>query len=167
MNPLTYSHKRLLSACNQRTSVIVLLVSWIYIYPQWVKCVSVWGQTRAAFCYGWRSVDADPPHFPIVLLPDTCCEALKHNYTAEVSAIHTNVHTHIHTQRGTWFAVPGETPLSWVWMPRETQQRKRNVSEREKRVSEQIKYAWLCFSWRNNECPHSLPVTSGNSWDKV
>lgn len=34
-------------------------------------------------------------------------------------------------------------------------------------MSEQIKNAWLCSSWRNNECPHSLPVTFGNSRDSL
>lgn len=39
--------------------------------------------------------------------------------------------------------------------------------ERWRIVSEQIKNAWLCSGWRNNECPHSLPVTFGNSRDRV
>lgn len=67
-------------------------------------------------------------------------------------------------------------------MPREKEQKKRDKerdgtrereSERERKkerhriVSEWIKNAWLCSSWRNNECPHSLPVTSGSSWDRV
>lgn len=51
-------------------------------------------------------------------------------------------------------------------MPREIEEEK---SERggQRIVSEQIKNAWLCSGWCNNECPHSLPVTSGNSWDRV
>lgn len=57
-------------------------------------------------------------------------------------------------------------------MARELEQREEERPrgrERARRriVSEQIKNAWLCTSWRNNECPHSLPVTSGNSWDRV
>lgn len=98
MNPLTYSHTR---DCNQRTSVTVLLVSWIYMYPQWVKCVSVWGQTTVEPLFAmvegqWMQT---PPHFPIVLLPDTCCEA-RSTTTLQRCLLCTHMSTHIYTHCG-------------------------------------------------------------------
>lgn len=140
----------------------------------------------------WMQTPSPPP---ILSLPDAGCEALKHNYTAEVSVIHTCTQSITQTPgvgRTLRIVVPGVRPLQGVWiklwlgdtMPRETEHKKRDKQrdstrerewvrkkerkkERHRIVSEWIKNAWLCSSWRNNECPHSLPVTSGSSWDRV
>lgn len=51
---------------------------------------------------------------PILPLPDASCEALKHNYTAEVSVVHTRTQSSTQAPgagRTLRFVVPGEMPL--------------------------------------------------------